>query len=222
MWSREYNHSKVASLGSSLLVRAKLFLNTPDIDASKKLGSAFLRGLHNRHNKEWLGRFSVDITSIRFAANLEDEIPEIPATQTPSTTTEYVQQLHTVQVKIPRPTPHLNVGWGEWGPWSKCSPCSPQYDQIRTRQCRLDGGRGVLINKFEPCLPSGLEGRLQGTPEDMETRPCQCPGHGHIHNHHHRQGSNHGVTTTTTTTPDPQNILHIDEEEEFREIEEAG
>ena len=117
-------------------------------------------------------------------------LPSLPSPAAPSSgqqdTTSTVSAIHS--------TPHLNVGWGSWGPWSTCSPCSPQYDQIRTRQCRLDSGRGLLINTIEPCLPMGLGGQLQGSGGDMETRPCQC----------HQEVDDTIKSTTTTTDPSPQ------------------
>ncbi|KAK7008342.1 hypothetical protein SK128_021584, partial [Halocaridina rubra] len=197
VWSREYNHSRVISLAEgSLLVRAQLVLNTADVAAAQKLGTAFLRGLHNRHGSEWLGQYSVDITSIRFTEVVIDAPPLSTTTQL-SPTTEEVDESSTLTAESSHPVSHLNVGWGEWGPWASCSPCSPQYDQIRTRQCRLDAGRGLLINSIEPCLPSGLGSQLQGSGGDMETRPCQC--------HHINNDPPPVITTTATTTTTDNN-----------------
>ncbi|KAK8743327.1 hypothetical protein OTU49_001378, partial [Cherax quadricarinatus] len=171
VWSREYNHSQVISFSEgSLLVRAQLVLNSADVAAAQKLGTAFLRGLHNRHGHEWLGKFSVDITSIRFTEVSVDTLP-LSTTTPPTITTVGVEESSTIVMEASH---RLNVGWGEWGPWSSCSPCLPRYDQIRTRKCRLEAGRGVMVSSIEPCLPSVLGGQLQGTAGDMETRQCQC------------------------------------------------
>lgn len=196
VWAREYNHSQVISLSEgSLLVRAQLVLNTADVAAAQKLGTVFLRGLHNRHGHEWLGQYSVDITSIRFTEVLVDTLPlsstSPPSTTTTTTTVAGVQESSTVVMEASHHVANLNVGWGEWSPWSPCSPCSPQYDQIRTRDCRLDAGQGLLVNSIEPCLPSGLTGPLHGSGGDMETRPCQC---------HHTTGAASSSSTSTTTT----------------------
>ncbi|XP_027231198.2 uncharacterized protein [Penaeus vannamei] len=200
VWSQEYNHSQVISFAEgSLLVRAKLVLNTADVAAAQKLGTAFLRGLHNRHGHEWMGQYSVDITSIRFTEVLVDT-PPVSTTGTPIMTTTVREESafsttaeEALVAAKSTELPHLNVGWGQWGPWSTCSPCSPQYDQIRTRQCHLDAGRGLLINSIEPCLPSGLGHQLQGTGGDMETRLCQCQ--------HDSDDEVETSTTSTTTTP---------------------
>ena len=40
-------------------------------------------------------------------------------------------------------------------------PHLPALRQIRTRQCHLDGGKGVVINSIEPCLPPAMAGTLQ-------------------------------------------------------------
>ncbi|XP_050726607.1 uncharacterized protein LOC127003720 isoform X2 [Eriocheir sinensis] len=197
VWAREYNHSQVISLSEgSLLVRAQLVLNTADVAAAQKLGTVFLRGLHNRHGHEWLGQYSVDITSIRFTEVLVDTLPSSstppPTTATPAATTVAgMQESSTVVMETSHHLANLNVGWGEWSPWSPCSPCSPQYDQIRTRDCRLDAGQGLLVNSIEPCLPSGLTGPLHGSGGDMETRPCQC---------HHTTGAASSSSTSTTTS----------------------
>lgn len=197
VWAQEYNHSQVISLSEgSLLVRAQLVLNTADVAAARKLGSVFLRGLHNRHGHEWLGQYSVDITSIRFTEVLVDTLPSSstpsPTTTTTTTTTAGgMQESSTVVMEASHHLANLNVGWGEWTPWSSCSPCSPQYDQIRTRECRLDAGQGLLVNSIEPCLPSGLTGPLHGSGGDVETRRCQC---------HHTTGTSSSSTTTSTTT----------------------
>ncbi|MCL4128366.1 UNVERIFIED_CONTAM: hypothetical protein GTU68_043186 [Idotea baltica] len=169
VWSREYNRSEVVSLSDgSLLVRARFHLNTPDTSAAKNLGSAFLRGLQKRHSQEWLGMYTVDITSIRFA-----EVAP-PSSPTPPTTTEAHRRTLTRGGDTGRPGRRPDVGWGEWGPWSSCSPCSPQYDQIRTRKCRLEDGKGILVSNIELCLPEGHAGHLQGSRGNMESRPCQC------------------------------------------------
>ena len=197
VWAHEYNHSQVISLSEgSLLVQAQLVLNTADVAAAQKLGTVFLRGLHNRHGHEWLGQYSVDITSIRFTEVLVDTLPSSstppPTTTTTTTTTaDDMQESSTVVMKASHHLANLNVGWGEWSPWSSCSPCSPQYDQMRTRECRLDAGQGLLVNSIEPCLPSGLTGPSHGSRGDMETRSCQC---------HHTTGTSSSSSTTTTTT----------------------
>lgn len=182
------------------MVRAKLVLNTADVAAAQKLGTAFLRGLHNRHGHEWMGQYSVDITSIRFTEVLVDT-PPVSTTGSPVVTTTVREESsfsttaeEALAASQSTEFPHLNVGWGQWGPWSTCSPCSPQYDQIRTRQCRLDAGRGLLINSIEPCLPSGLGHQLQGTDGDMETRLCQCQ-------HVSDEETVTSTTSTTTVTP---------------------
>ncbi|XP_037789892.1 uncharacterized protein LOC119585291 [Penaeus monodon] len=129
VWSQEYNHSQVISFAEgSLLVRAKLVLNTADVAAAQKLGTAFLRGLHNRHGHEWMGQYSVDITSIRFTEVLVDT-PPISTTGTPIMTTTVREDSafsttaeEALVAAKPTELPHLNVGWGQWGPWSTCSP----------------------------------------------------------------------------------------------------
>ncbi|CAL4090731.1 unnamed protein product, partial [Meganyctiphanes norvegica] len=193
LWSREYNHSRVVSLSpGSLLVRVQFFVNNADVAAAQKLGSAFLRGLHNRHGHEWLGPYAINITSIRFVEVLVDT-PTLSSSPSPPNSGSGNQESSISTIVAFRPTPHLNVGWGSWGPWSTCSPCSPQYDQIRTRQCRLDAGRGLLINTIEPCLPLGLGGQLQGSGGDMETRACQC--------HHEVEDSSTSTATIIMTPP---------------------
>lgn len=180
VWSREFNRSEVVSLSDgSLVVRAKFHLNIPDTSAAKKLGSAFLRGLRKWHNQEWLGPYTIDIASIRFAEVLIDSTaPLSTSPSTPSSHSTLTTSTHTRTVPrgetSRRPTHRPNVGWGQWAPWSSCSPCSPQYDQIRTRKCRLDEGRGILVNNVELCLPEGHGGHLQGSQGNMESRPCQC------------------------------------------------
>lgn len=175
VWAREFNRSEVISLSDgSLVVRARFYLNTPDTSAAKKLGSVFLRGLHKRHNQEWLGPYTVDITSIRFAEVLVDSAVLIVTPSSPtfshstSTTTTRIRT-----IALDNTTKRPNVGWGEWGPWSSCSPCSPNYDQIRTRKCRLENGKGLLVSNNDLCLPEDLY-LLQGEKGNMETRPCQC------------------------------------------------
>lgn len=185
VWSREYNGSEVVSLSpGSLMVRAHLRLKRPDISAAQKLGSAFLRGLMSRQDHDWLGPFTIDVSSLRFAEVLVDS----PSVSTPITSTQesedessssssgsndHYHQLNHRDRHHPTQNPsvpHRSVGWGQWGPWSACSPCSPQYDQIRTRQCRLEGGRGLFINSIEPCIQKdGAD-----SAGDMETRSCQC------------------------------------------------
>ncbi|KAB7502599.1 Sortilin-related receptor, partial [Armadillidium nasatum] len=175
VWAREFNRSEVISLSDgSLVVRARFYLNTPDTSAAKKLGSVFLRGLHKRHNQEWLGPYTVDITSIRFAEVLVDSAVLIVTPSSPtfshstSTTTTRIRT-----IALDNTTKRPNVGWGEWGPWSSCSPCSPNYDQIRTRKCRLGNGKGLLVSNNDLCLPEDHY-LLQGEKGNMETRPCQC------------------------------------------------
>ena len=169
MWSNEYNKSEVVSLSpGSLVVRMRLYINSPDPLAANKLGSAFLRGLQKHHEQEWLGSFAIDIESIRFAEILVDTTSILSSTtastSAPFTTTNRIHVTPTAQQNV--------VGWGEWSSWSSCNPCSPQYDQIRTRRCRLDRGKGVLLSSIEWCLLASHNG--QRSPNDMETRPCQC------------------------------------------------
>ena len=129
VWGAEYNRSEVVGLSSgSLVVRARLWLNSPDAAAAQKLGSAFLRGLQNRHGHEWMGAYSIDITSIRFTEVIVDAIITSPPPSAPSTSPA-PQAAPSPAADAPLP-PRLDVGWGEWGPWSTCSPCSPQYDQV--------------------------------------------------------------------------------------------
>ncbi|XP_042243311.1 uncharacterized protein LOC121880221 isoform X1 [Homarus americanus] len=220
VWSREYNHSQVITFSEgSLLVRAQLVLNTADEAAAQKLGTAFLRGLHNRHGHEWLGQYSVDITSIRFTEVVVVDTLPLSTTTSPATTTVATEESSTVVMEASHRLPSLNVGWGEWGPWSTCSPCSPQYDQIRTRQCRLDAGRGILVNSIEPCLPSGLGGQLQGTGGDLETRPCQCD-HTLLDSTTTTTTTTMSTTTTTksTTTPPPWKDEQPQKEERVDEM----
>ena len=227
VWKKEYNHSKIVGFyDSPLVVRAQIYLNFPVVNASSKLGSAFLRGLHPRHNQDWLGRFSISSESIRFAAHLEsNQSLESLNTPSPSTTPKHhISQ--SVEMRAPRPTVRLNFGWGSWSPWTDCEPCSPQYTQIRYRECRLDGGNGILVNKIELCESVDSEGYFYGKSGSTESRPCQC-NHGHNHNHHHRQGNSHSsstsTTTTSTTTLKSQDAMYIDQntEEEFQ-IEDNG
>ncbi|KAF2368211.1 SEA domain [Trinorchestia longiramus] len=169
-WAHEYNGSEVVSLSpGSLMVRAHLRLKVPDVSAAQKLGSAFLRGLEKHHQHDWLGPYTVDVNSVQFAEILVDSpssasTPEYPDTQR-GRRPEYSSATRRPSV------PKISVGWGQWGPWSACSPCSPQYDQIRTRQCRLESGHGLLVNSVEPCLQDSDSGSISG---DMETRSCQC------------------------------------------------
>ena len=72
LWDREYNGSQVVGLSgdSVLLVRAHVRLKRPDIDMAHKLGSAFLRGLEKHRDAEWLGPFTLDVSTVRFAETL--------------------------------------------------------------------------------------------------------------------------------------------------------
>ena len=72
LWDREYNGSQVVGLSgdSVLLVRAHVRLKRPDIDMAHKLGSAFLRGLEKHRDAEWLGAFTLDVSTVRFAETL--------------------------------------------------------------------------------------------------------------------------------------------------------
>jgi len=70
MWAREYNGSEVVALApGSLTVRSHLRLKKPDIDAARKLGSAFLQGLATNHRHHWLGPFTVDVSTLRLVQN---------------------------------------------------------------------------------------------------------------------------------------------------------
>ncbi|XP_068246995.1 uncharacterized protein [Palaemon carinicauda] len=214
VWAREYNHSQVVSLAKgSLLVRAQLLLNVADLQAATKMGSVFLRGLHNRHGNDWLGQYSIDVTSIRFTNVAVDPSSLSSTTQPPAT--EEVEEPSTPVVEVSNTTPLLNVGWGEWGPWSSCFPCSPQYDQIRTRQCHMDAGRGVIISTIEPCLPTGMGGQLEGSGGEMDSRTCQCP---HINN----KDVSRTTPTTTTTTNSPWKVEEQPQREEDRVVDVAA
>ncbi|CAL4065502.1 unnamed protein product, partial [Meganyctiphanes norvegica] len=172
-WSDQYNSSRVVLLAPvPLLVQVLIILNSGEDDtAAQKLSSAFLKGLSRRQGQYWLGPYTIDITSVRFSDDLVDSstFSTLVTTSVSSTNGDTTLKMAAIQ-----PTPYLNVGWGSWGAWSICSPCSPQYDQVRTRQCRLDAGRGLLINTIEPCLPSRMSADVQGSGGDMESRPCQC------------------------------------------------
>ncbi|KAK4290492.1 hypothetical protein Pmani_036609, partial [Petrolisthes manimaculis] len=225
VWSREYNHSRVTSLSKgSLLVRARLLLNTADVAAAQKLGTAFLRGLHNRHGHEWLGQYSVDITSIRFTEVLVDTPPSSTSPTPPISVSTSPQsptsESSTAAMEVASKTPTHNVGWGEWTSWSTCSPCSPQYDQMRTRVCRLDDGKGLLLNTIEPCLSSSQAGgrQLQSTGGDMETRPCRChptPRTTTSTSSTTSTTTTSTTTTSTTTTPTPWREEQPQQEEEL-------
>ncbi|KAA0202475.1 hypothetical protein HAZT_HAZT005381 [Hyalella azteca] len=151
------------------MVRTHLRLKVPDVSAAQKLGTAFLRGLTKHHDHDWLGPFTVDVNSVRFAEILVDS-PSSATTPVSSGMHRGRRPEYPVAPRGP-PSPEISVGWGQWGPWSACSPCSPQYDQIRTRQCRLESGQGLLVNSVEPCLKNRGAGGMSG---DMETRSCQC------------------------------------------------
>ncbi|CAL4141747.1 unnamed protein product [Meganyctiphanes norvegica] len=211
VWSREYNHSQVNSLlplessvaASGLLVQVQFFLNSEDVAAAQKLGSAFLRGLDNRHGHDWLGPYAINITSIRFSEVL------MGTTTMSSTTSSIVPESFESQQDSAfnyQSTPYLNVGWGSWGPWSTCSPCSPQFDQIRTRQCRLNAGHGLLISNIEPCLAQETDahaGESDGDyDEEIETRPCQC----HQHDQDRDVITSTPLTTITTAASSPKSV----------------
>ena len=199
--AREYNGSEVVSLSpGSLMVRAHLRLKRPDVDAARKLGTAFLRGLTNDHHHSWLGPFTVDVDSIRFS----EVLVESPSVSAPTVTSEPSPKHHLYHDRhqsTPRPQGNMpDVGWGQWGPWSACSPCSPQYDQIRSRQCRLDNGQGLLISNIELCSQQANAGSV-GSSGEIQTRSCQCEIP--------ERKEEPTTTTTTTTTPATTTIASI-------------
>lgn len=215
VWAREYNGSEVISLQpKSLTVRVRLRLKSPDVGAAQNLGSAFLRGLREEHEYSWLGPFSVDISSIRFSEVLVDSpisttASAAVASGAPSThQTAHHYQDRKPERHYPPSTPkpsiaHLSVGWGQWGPWSACNPCAPQFTQIRTRECRLEGGSGLLINTIEPCMKLSKEDSSGSTVGDMETRSCQCEKLEDNIDTNEMHGLTTVLTTTTTSTIPP-------------------
>ncbi|KAK4311069.1 hypothetical protein Pmani_017413 [Petrolisthes manimaculis] len=119
VWSREYNDSRVTSLSKeSLLVQARLLLNTADVAAAQKLGTAFLPGLHNGHGHEWLCQYSVDITTIRFTEVLVDTPPSSTSPTPPISVSTSPQsptpESSTTAMEVASKTPTHNVGCGEW------------------------------------------------------------------------------------------------------------
>ncbi|CAL4123193.1 unnamed protein product [Meganyctiphanes norvegica] len=210
VWSPEYNRSHLVALlpieslsaaRSGLFVQVKLFLNSDDVASAQKLRSAFLRGLDSRHGHDWLGPYAINITSIRFMEDLK-------ATSTlPSTTSSLAPEnfeSHQDSAFSFQSTPYLNVGWSSWGPWSTCSSCSHQFDQTRTRQCRLSAGLGLLISNVEPCLTHTADAQNDdsdgNSDEEIETRPCQC--------YEYDQDHEDIITTTPKTTITTYSVSH--------------
>lgn len=199
------------------MVRAHLRLKLPDVSAAQKLGTAFLRGLSKRHTHDWLGPFTVDVHSVRFAEVLVDSPLAAPTPVSSDTYGERHDQHPDFLIPTQGPSqPQASVGWGQWGPWSACSPCSPQYDQIRTRQCRLEAGRGLFINSVEPCMKGN-----EGEAGDMETRSCQCSSSDQNEEELPDITSptpiSTSTTTSTTTTTTPLSILPPFREQENSE-----
>ncbi|KAK4311105.1 hypothetical protein Pmani_017382 [Petrolisthes manimaculis] len=110
VWSQEYNDSRVTSLSKeSLLVQVRLLLNTADVAAAQKLGTAFLPGLHNGHGHEWLGQYSVDITSILHPPSSTSPTPPISVSTSPQSPT---LESSTAAMEVASKTPTHNVGCG--------------------------------------------------------------------------------------------------------------
>ncbi len=85
------------------------------------------------------------------------------------------------------------AGWGAWGPWSACPPAtdpcsSPPAAQDRTRACRLDGGRGDVVDSIGDCLARGGG--------DIEVRPCPCQ----VMPRRKPSPATNATTTTSTTS----------------------